>query len=150
VSTLGAPVWLVDASRLRSTLDDLREGLNRTSLAAYSPDVSGDRRRILESVRLLLEGLKRHDLDAGRLISSVVTEYRPQARADQLRQLIVDLRHGWERRLAVKLGPEKVSCLVALLSQDVPDFLGLLGRVDNENANSDILASLLDPRLAPM
>jgi hypothetical protein len=148
VSVPGAPAGLVD--RLRSTLAILHQTLPRSGAIAVEPAVMiADRARILDVLSNVLSHLDRQDLDSRRVLSEIVTEYRPQARAAELRKLLLDLQHGWERRIANKLGPQRVSALLRLLDLRVPDFLDILGRVGDENANSDVLAWLLDPCRAP-
>jgi PD-(D/E)XK nuclease superfamily len=87
---------------------------------------------------------------AGRgLVPGLVEEYRPQEQAASLTRLLLDLQHGWEQRIAIKLGSKKLKALRRLMRQSVPDFLHLLGRERDENTNSSVLAWLLDPRQAP-
>jgi hypothetical protein len=106
-----------------------------------------DRTRVLESVYMVLDKLRQ---SAGReIVPGVVEEYRPREQAESLTRLLLDLQHGWERRVAIKLGPKKLKTLRRLMARSVPDFLHLLGRERDENTNSRVLEWLLDPRHAP-
>jgi hypothetical protein len=106
-----------------------------------------DRTRVLESVYMVLDKLRQ---SAGReIVPGVVEEYRPREQAESLTRLLLDLQHGWERRVAIKLGPKKLKTLRRLMARSVPDFLRLLGRERDENTNSRVLEWLLDPRHAP-
>jgi len=97
----------------------------------------------------VLDRINKQELDARRVLSGGVIEYRTADQASALQEVLLQLQHGWERRIASKLGPQRVVALLRLLELDVPDFLDLLGRVNDENANSDVLAWLLSPRYAP-
>lgn len=108
-----------------------------------------ERPRVLESLRAVLDHINKEELDNQRVLSGGVIEYRTADQAATLQEVLLQLQHGWERRIASKLGPQRVAALLRLLEADVPDFLELLGRVNDENANSDVLAWLLSPRHAP-
>lgn len=101
----------------------------------------------MESVSTILDKLRQ--LAGKGTVTGVVEEYRPREQAESLTRLLLDLQRGWERRVAVKLGPRKLEILKRLMALSVPDFLHLLGRERDENTNSSVLAWLLDPRHAP-
>jgi hypothetical protein len=144
---LSAAPWVVDPTRLRVTLDAIRQAFSQEHVLIAPETFLMDRNRVLESVRLVLDNLR---LLANRgIVPGVVEEYRPREQAESLTRLLLDLQHGWERRVAVKLGPKKLETLRRLLGRSVPDFLQLLGRERDENTNSSVLAWLLDPRHAP-
>jgi hypothetical protein len=147
MSALSAAPWAVDANRLRATLDAVRHALPPQHVLVGPDEFILDRTRVLESVCMVLDKLRQLG-DRG-TVPGVVEEYRPQEQAQSLTHLLVDLQRGWERRVAVKLGPQKVEALKRLIGLSVPDFLYLLGRERDENSNSAVLAWLLDPRCAP-
>jgi len=148
MSALGASPSLVN--RLSETLDAVRRALPTVALqAGCTVPFLAERPRVLESLRAVLDRINKEELDNQRVLSGGVIEYRTADQAAALQEVLLQLQHGWERRIASKLGPERVAALLRLLEADVPDFLDLLGRVDNENANSDVLAWLLSPRRAP-
>ena len=73
---------------------------------------------------------------AGReIVPAVVEGYRPREQAESLTRLLLDLQDGWERRVAIKLGPKKLETLRRLMARSVPDFLHILGRERDENTN---------------
>jgi hypothetical protein len=148
VSLIGAPEGFV--ARVSDTLAQIREALPQSpTLVAGGVPHLADRARVLESLQVVLEHADRRKLDAQGALAGFVTEYRPALVASELRDVLLALQSGWELRVAAKLGPTRISALRRLLAVDVPDFLELLGRVDDENANSNVLAWLLTPRYAP-
>jgi hypothetical protein len=144
---LSAAPWLVDSTRLRVTLDAIRQSLPQEHVVAGPEALFTDRTRVLESVSVVLA--KFRQLAGKGTVPGVVEEYRPREQAERLTRLLLDLQHGWERRVAVKLGSQKLEILKRLMGRSVPDFLHLLGRERDENTNSSVLAWLLDPRQAP-
>jgi hypothetical protein len=144
---LSAAPWLVDPTRLRVTLDAIRQSLPQEHVVAGPEVLFADRTRVLESVSMVLDKLRQ--LAGKGTVPGVVEEYRSREQAESLTRLLLDLQHGWERRVAVKLGPKKLEILKRLMGRSVPDFLHLLGRERDENTNSSVLAWLLDPRHAP-
>ncbi len=69
--------------------------------------------------------------------------------AEQLRQLLDGLQRSLKAYVTNVLSAEKVELLFRLLSSGVPDMLHILGKSSDENAHSDLIAWLLDPRRAP-
>jgi hypothetical protein len=135
---------------LNETLDALRRALPTVTLqAGGTVPFLAERPRVLESLRTVLDHINKDELDTQRWLSGGVIEYRTADQAAALQEVLLQLQHGWERRIASKLGRQRVAALLRLLETDVPDFLDLLGRVNDENANSDVLAWLLSPRRAP-
>src|SRR5205085_259592 len=108
-SKLAGATLSVDASRLRQTLDALRVGLERPMLASpiSSAALVHDRKAIAESVRYILDRLGTVDLAAIQAMSGVVTEYRSENTARELRDLFGQLQHGWQERIRTVLGVQK-------------------------------------------
>ncbi|MBL0214661.1 MAG: PD-(D/E)XK nuclease family protein [Myxococcales bacterium] len=101
-----------------------------------------DREAIANSVRDVLDRLGAVDLHAIRALSGVVTEYRTEHQAGQLREVFAGLQHGWQDRVRRVLGVDKVPLVNRLLSSPAPDVLRILGKEDDENAHrSDRVAS---------
>ena len=148
VSSLSAASWILDPARLRLTLDAIRHTLPSQDHFVVGPDaLFTDKTRVLESVRIVLDTFGQ--VTGRGTVPGVVEEYRPQEQAARLTRLLLDLQHGWEQRIAAKLGPQRLEALRRLMRHSVPDFLYLLGREGDENTNSTVLAWLLDPRQAP-
>lgn len=132
----------VDEIKLRSCLDALRDALHKRPLLPVRVFTNASP-RVLESLRGILGALERAEgLPAGRT-------FRNGAHSEQLSELLRSLAPTLRRWVVSKLGQETIRILRTYLERDVPDFLGLLGRADDENAHSQILRWLLDPREAP-
>ena len=145
---LSAP-WSVDSSTLRECLDRLRLALDRPFSVAASSAVGYDRQEISKSLRLIFDKLDNVDLVARRALSGLVEEFRPASQLDDLRDLFDALQAGWQKRVARILGEAKLATLARLLAAPTPDLLRILGREDDENSHSDLIAWLLSPTRAP-
>lgn len=151
-SKLVASALRLEAESLRSTLDNLRTALARPLIA---PAVSTgalvhDRHAIADSLRDILDRLGSVDLTAVRALSGVMQEYRTSGDAERLREVFAGLQHGWQQRVRHVLGVDKVPIVARLLASPAPDVLRMLGKEDDENAHSDLIAWLLDPHRAPV
>lgn len=149
---IAAATLMVDVVSLRSTLDRLREGLDRPhSIPSVPPGaLVHDRRAIAESLRFIIERLGIVDLTAVQALSGVVQEYRTEHDARKLREVFASLQCGWQDRVRRVLGADKVPVVARLLASPAPDLLRILGKEDDENAHSDLIAWLLNPRKAPV
>jgi hypothetical protein len=140
----------VDAGELRQTLDRLRASLSAPSLPMTGGAGLGlDRERVASSLKLLLEEVDRTDLATVQVLSGLVREYRPQAQAETLRDLFAALQDGWRQFVSRSFGKDKMLAMYRLLSSPAPDLLRILGREDDENSHSDLIAWLLSPGRAP-
>jgi hypothetical protein len=150
-SRLAAATLAFDATSLRSELDRLREALDRPLIASMSGSaLVHDRKAVAASLRHILDRLETVDLEAVRALSGVVREFRTEQDAGQLRELFAKLQQGWRDRVRRTLGVEKVPIVAQLLASPAPDVLRILGKEGDENAHSDLIAWLLDPRRAPV
>jgi hypothetical protein len=138
----------VDASALRETLDGLRQGLERPAVSFVAAGALGhDRQRVTASLKVLLEQVDRTDMDVVRARSGLAREFQPEAQA--LRNVFASLQGGWREFITRSLGKEKLLTLSRLLTSATPDLLRILGREDEENSHSDLIAWLLSPKRAP-
>lgn len=151
-SKLGAATLTVDAAALRATLDQLRSSLERPLLASAVPTAAlvHDRRAVADSVRYVLDRLGAVDLAAIQALSGVVREYRTEHQAGQLREVFAGLQRGWQERVRRILGIANLPIVARLLDSAAPDVLRILGKEDDENAHSDLIAWLLNPWKAPV
>ena len=151
-SKLAAATLSVDGVALRATLDQLRSTLDRPFSTSSVPSAAlvHDRAAIADSVRFILERLGAVDLAAIRALSGVVKEYRTDHQAGQLREVFAGLQRGWQERVRRLLGVDKLPIVARLLDSPVPDVLRILGKEDDENAHSDLIAWLLNPWKAPV
>jgi hypothetical protein len=144
-----AATWSMDATALRVTLDALNVALQRP-ISVIGGDVLGhDRDEISASLKVILERLATMDLTATRAMSGFVREFRSEAQVHGLRDLFAGLQDGWRKRVARILGETKLGVVRRLLTSHSPDVLRILGREDDENSHSDLIAWLLNPRRAP-
>jgi hypothetical protein len=90
------------------------------------------------------------DLHAARALSGVVKEYRTEHDAGQLREVFAGLQRGWHQRVQTILGLAQIPIVARLLTSPAQDVLRILGKEDDENAHSDLIAWLLTPRKAPV
>lgn len=145
-----APGLKVDVTALRETLDRLAVALERATVSVINSGALGhDGERITSSVRLLLAEIDRTDLDAVRALSGHIREYRPHSQAEALRSIFASLQEGWREFVTRSLGKAKLRALYRLLASPTPDVLRILGREDDENSHSDLIAWLLSPQRAP-
>jgi hypothetical protein len=151
-SKIAAATLRVDADLLRSTLDRLKSALDRPHLTTSVPTgaLVHDRAAVAGSLRFILERLGAVDLTAVQALSGVMREYRTEHDAGKLREVFSSLRSGWQDRVRRVLGVDKVPIVARLLSSPAPDVLRILGKEDDENAHSDLIAWLLNPRKAPV
>jgi len=68
--------------------------------------------------------------------------------ASTMKVLAKRLRDTYRAHVAAELGLRKIELLTSLLSHPVPDILDVLGKSDEENAHSDLIRWLLDPKRA--
>jgi hypothetical protein len=151
-SKLAAATLGVDATALRSTLDQLRGALKRPSGHSPAPTsaLAYDAKAIADSVRHVLDRLDNVDLAAVQALSGIVSEYRTENHASQLREVFARLQLGWKARVDVIIGAQMAAKVDHLLASSAPDLLRILSKEDDENAHSDLIAWLLDPRKAPI
>jgi hypothetical protein len=156
VTDLGAKIaaatLTVDAALLRSTLDRLRGALDRPYAVPSTPAgaLAHDRKAVTDSLRFIVERLRAVNLTAAQALSGVMQEYRTAHDAGKLREVFAGLQSGWQERVRRVLGVDKVPIVARLLTSPAPDVLRILGKEDDENAHSDLIAWLLNPRKAPV
>lgn len=109
-----------------------------------------DRNIVADSLRFIVDRLRAVDLTAVQALSGVVREYRTERDAGRLREVFAGLQRGWQERVRRVLGVDKIPIVARLLASPAPDLLRILGKEDDENAHSDLIAWLLDPRKAPV
>lgn len=149
---IAAATLSVDSNTLRSALDGIRAALQRPLVSSTTPTAAlvHDHKAITTSIREILDRLDGVDLAAVQALSGVVKEFRTEHEAGHLRALFASLQSGWQERVRRILGVDKVSLVAQLLSSPAPDVLRILGKEDDENAHSDLIAWMLDPRKAPV
>jgi hypothetical protein len=148
---LGAAPWSVDAARLRDTLDRIRTGLEVPVRLHAGGDVFvGDKPAVARSLREILARLDATDFRARDPLAGLVREYQPGHQVASLTALVGELQAALRRRVAGALGERKLALVVKLLASPAPDLLRILGRDDDENSHSDLIAWLLTPHRAPV
>lgn len=149
---LAAATYTVDAAALRATLDAIQRALGAFHQVPSAPTaaLALNRSAIADSVREVLSALDSVDLTAVRALSGMVREYRTEVRAKELRDVFTGLNDAWRARVSGILSKRAIASVVRLLNSAAPDVLQILGKDDDENAHSDLIAWLLDPRKAPV
>lgn len=142
----------VDTAALRSALDRLHLALERPYAVPSIPTgaLTHDLGAVADSLRFVLDRLRAVNLTAAQALSGVVQEYRTAHDAGKLREVFAGLQRGWQDRVRRVLGADQVPIVARLLASPAPDVLRILGREDDENAHSDLIAWLLNPRKAPV
>ncbi len=149
---LSSATLSIDAQLLRDSLDHLRAALARPFSLPSAPTtaLAHDGAALAQRLTALLRHLDAIDLPAVQALSGLVHEYRTEHQTDHLRSMFEGLRRGWQERVRRILGPHQVPVVARLLASPAPDLLHLLGREDDENSHSDLIAWLLTPRRAPV
>ncbi len=144
-TSVAKATWTIDAGGLRETLDRLHRALGEAQ--NFSPPAVEPLEYQLTAGRLreLLERLGSIDLSKVP-IGGTRGGGHP---AEQLREVFDKLQWSLKAYVTNVLSAEKVEILFRLLSSSVPDFLHIIGKGNDENAHSDVIAWLLDPRRAP-
>lgn len=148
---LATATFRVDAAELRSTLDRIKAAVGTPTGLAHvaTAALAHDRGAVAASLRDVLSHLDSVDLKALQAVSGMVHEYRAEHTAAKLRDLFARLQDGWRGRVTAMLGADRVPVVSKLLRSPSPDLLRILGKEDDENAHSDLIAWLLTPRKAP-
>ena len=137
----------MDPGRLRATLDSLRAGLERPFFTTSGISLVHEHDKLLVAVSGTLDALVRVDAGASRALSAVQSVFRPESDASHLRDLLSVLGKAWHKSVRSRLG-SKVRVLREFLDDPAPDMLSILSCTTDENAHSDVLAWLLDPKKA--
>jgi hypothetical protein len=146
VTFSSTPVWSVDTDRIRGTLDAIHEALQRPQVPVRAPSsltLDVDHTRITATLNTLLDILNRRNLNASCTNWSMV----PSPPGRDLVEHLHALMRSWKKRVGAIIGPQK-GRLLDLLAQPIPDLLGVIQKAGDENAHSDVLRWLLDPREA--
>jgi hypothetical protein len=146
---LGVASWMVDAAALRDTLDRLRTALQSPVSVVKSAGLGHDQTQVTSSLRQILKSLDGVDWTARQVLSGFIRALRSESQSQSLRDLLDGIQEGWRKRVTRILGEEKLVVLHRLLGSPTPDLLRILGREDDENSHSDLIAWLLTPRRAP-
>lgn len=148
---LPTPLWMVDGSRLRDTLDQLRSALTAPPVIAplSGAGLAFDIARLADTVRRVADGAAGVDLHARRAVTGVTSPVGLAEETRRLTAMVEDLHGAWIARVRTKLGVEKARIAARLLDHDAPDLLNIFRKSDDENSHSDVLRWLLDPRQAP-
>lgn len=145
VASIAKATWSIDAESLRDTLDRIRTALDAPAVFTGTSEEPLEYQLVAQKLRPFLERLSAIDLSAVTIGSGIVGPLRAPHLLDVFDKLHQELK-AYVTRV---LGLDKVSILFHLLSSAVPDMLHILGKSDDENAHSDVIAWLLDPRRAP-
>ena len=148
---LPAPVWMLDAEQLRSGLDRLRDALATPPIVSpmSGAGLAFDRARMTDTLSCVADATRGVDVDARRSLTGVTPAVGLAEETKRLRVLVEQLHAAWVARVRAKLGDVKGLAAAELLRVDAPDLLAIFRKGDDENAHSDVLRWMLDPREAP-
>ncbi len=145
-ASIAKATWTVEASSLRQVLERLRVALPGALPSAPPGAEPLEYREVARRLRPLFEKLRAIDLSTVQIGFEAAQQAR---RAPQLLELLEQLHRDLKSHVVRVLGREKIELLFRLLSSPTPDMLSILGRSTDENAHSNLIAWLLDPRRAP-
>lgn len=137
-------------------LDGLRGALERLSQAIVEPSRGTmrwvpphDQARLVASMKEIVQVLEQSDLSTKRALIGAIPARAVDSRAPELAQTIQRLSGLLSRHYSSTFASDDLRRLHSLLEFPAPDFLDALGRAEDENSHSDVLAYLFDPRSAP-
>lgn len=140
----------LDLDALRQTLDDVRDALSRPSIVSASGAGLGhDRASVLRGLEEIANAASRTDLAARSAVAAVADAYQPEAALASARTVMADLDVALARSVEHRLGRERCTRLARLLRYPSPNLLGIFRKERDENAHTDLIAWLLDPKRAP-
>ncbi len=148
---MGLAAWMVDAPRLRAMLDALRTALAATVTppGVIAETLLYDHKQLADTLLLVLEGLERGELRRRFGAPQAPRGVEDPGLSKLLDVIVRDLRRAWHERTVTALGHERLAVLRRFLALPAPDWLGVLGRSNDENSHSAVLCWLLSPRTAP-
>lgn len=138
----------LNVGELRSTLDALSGALARPSTGVTRWVPTGDRTRLAESLRELLSKFRSEDLETKKALLGA-PRMAVHSRSGELSSCLKDLSTNLNRYFGSTYTVEERRQLRLLLEFPAPDFLAALGRSNDENSHSDVIAFLLNPRCSP-
>lgn len=145
-ASVASATWTMEAESLRGVLDQLHAALPKATADTTPDEEPLEYRLVGERLRSFLDRLEQIDLSAVKIWTDVARE---GPHGSHLRDVFEGIHRGLKTYVTRVLGHDKIELLLRLLSSSVPDMLNILGRSADENAHSDLIAWLLDPRRAP-
>jgi PD-(D/E)XK nuclease superfamily len=139
----------VDVGRLRGTLDEIRMALATETVRASGLFRNPNLKSVVESIRSVLEAYGRRDTTA-QIATESVSEYRDPGHLQRLRDFVDRLNQLNASRLFDLVDEPRRAQLETLVQYRSPDFLSVVNRANDENAHSDMIAWLLNPKTAPV
>jgi hypothetical protein len=138
----------LNISDLRATLHLLSSALLKPSTGITRWVPTGDRSRLATSLRELLGQFRTEDLETKKALLGVPRQ-AIHARISDLSACLKELTSKLHSHFGATYSPEELERLRLLLDFPAPDFLAALGRANDENSHSDVIAFLLNPRSSP-
>lgn len=135
----------LEVGQVRTLLDRLSSALANLRLAGKvrAEQSLENHTPTLDSLRIVVDAVHRRDPFV--LNQPVAQDPHLGAR---IGQLTTELRDKYLARVKAELGSGKALALRSLLFHPVPNLLDILGKTEEENAHSDVIRWLLDPREA--
>lgn len=145
MNTTNSHRFFVDAGDLRIFFDRLSSALTKSSLLAKERTIPVDKAETVTTngLKAVVDAVQHRQAS-----TSIQSVKRDPHFASTLRLLTTQLRDNYRACIEKELGSKKVEFTFSLLSEPVPNFLDVLGKLDAENSHSDLIRWLLDPRKA--
>jgi hypothetical protein len=145
------PAWLLDSQKLKELLDRLKGALDGPPSFSAGLDPSAlahDKGQIRDAISLVGDAAR--SVQVG--VRQAFAEFRglsvDPAHERRLTDLVNELTQLWSVRVTMALGMRRSRVLRRLLETSSANILGVIRRENDENAHSDVLRWLLDPREA--
>lgn len=139
----------LDVEGLRGALERLSTVVGEPSRGTVRWVRPQDQARVVGSLKELVRLLGQSDLSTRRALIGAIPGRAAHSRAAELTQTIAQLSSLLSRHYASTFAGDDLRRLRSLLEFPAPDFLHALGRAEDENSHSDVLAYLFNPRCAP-
>lgn len=138
-----------DVAQLRESLTKISSALLRPSVGATRWLPADDRKQLTDSLKELTSLFSEVDLQTKHALVGVQTKRSVTAHYPEVVATLSRLSGLLRERFGRVFTSDELRRLESLLHFPAPDFLNALGRSDDENSHSDVLAYLLNPRTAP-
>lgn len=139
----------LDVEGFRGALERLTAAICEPSRGTARWVPPHDQARLVSSLKEIVRVFEQTDLSTRRALIGATPGRAVHSRTPELKQTIEQLSSLLSRHYSSTFASDDLRRLRSLLEFPAPDFLHALGRAEDENSHSDVLAYLLDPRSAP-
>lgn len=141
----------MDEVSLKASLMSLREALKHSTFVAEGVDVVAgyDRGAAADALQRVLSSFEARPRAIQTALINIASAVQSRAKTEELAATLRSLTTATRMRTESALGSDKLGVISKLLGGDFPDLLMLVGKRYDENAHSDVIRWLLDPKTAP-